>query len=139
MVVSQEITQEEIDELVREAKERIDIVKGQLESHRELFHTYIWMDSRLNNDQHLSSRLNTWIHRFDNYKVDPELIDLTGWESLDPQKVRKSKLIRLIEFLNVAEDSFSAEKICHSNDALLSALGDIINRFAMAGGFIPQQ
>lgn len=139
MVVSQEITQEEIDELVREAKERINIVKGQLESHRQLFHTYIWMDGRLNNDQHLSNRLITWIDRFDNYKVDPELIDLTGWERLDPQKMRKSKLIRLIEFLEIAENLFSAEKICHCNDKLLSALGDIINRFVAADSFIPQQ
>lgn len=128
------ITQDEIDVLVQKAEQKISLLKNMLEQHLSLFNDYSWHDQRMSNHENLKIKLNIWINRLDQYKVDPTKVDDTKEKHLR----QKQKLVGLIEFLEFAEESVATNIIQRSNDLLLNALGNIINRYVMGSGFIPQ-
>jgi len=132
------ITQDEIDVLVQEAEQKIILLKNMLEQHLSLFNDYSWYDQRMGNHDNLRIKLNTWINRLDQYKVDPTKVADAKEKHLPVFYWKKQKLVGLIEFLEFAEESVATNIIQRCNDSLLNALGAIINRYVMKDGFIPQ-
>lgn len=133
-----QVTQNEIDDLVQEAEQKINNIINLLEFYNANFNSYEWNDNRPTNHEHLQTRLITWIDKFSTYSVDPTKISMNGFQHLDPLYVQRMKLRPFIEFLEFTEENLDPNIVQNCNDSLLNSLGNIINRYANSNGFIPQ-